>query len=74
MDADWAGDRTDKKSTKGYLIILYENMIDWKSRKQKCVTKASTYTEYVALSEAVSKLNYIRKLVQVFKFMKIISG
>ena len=41
-------------------------MIDWKSRRQKCVTKASTYAEYIPLSEAVSELNYIRKLVQVF--------
>ena len=38
------------------------NMIYWKSRKQKCVTKASTYAEYVALSEAVSELNYILSL------------
>lgn len=31
------------------------------------MTKASTYAEYnIALSEAVSKLNYIRKLLKVF--------
>ena len=60
VDTDWAGDNIDRKSTTGYLISLYGNVIDWKSRKQKCVTKASTYAEYIVLSEAVSELNYVR--------------
>lgn len=66
VDADWAGDHIDRKSTSGYVISLYGNVIDWKSRKQKCVTKASTYAEYVALSEAVSELKYIRELLKIF--------
>ena len=41
-------------------------MIDWKSRKQKCVTKASTYAEYVALSEAVSEVKFIKELINIF--------
>ena len=40
-------------------------MIDWKSRKQKCVTKASTYAEYVALSEAVSEVKFIKELINI---------
>ncbi|XP_068990370.1 copia protein isoform X2 [Neodiprion pinetum] len=52
VDADWAGDIIDRKSTSGYVIRLFGNVIDWKSRKQKGVTKASTYAEYIALSEA----------------------
>lgn len=63
----WAGDNVDRKSTSGYVINLYGNVIDWKSRKQKCVTKASTYAEYVALSEVVSELKYIRELLKIFK-------
>lgn len=65
-DADWAGDNVDRKSTSGYVISLFGNIIDWKSRKQKCITKASTYAEYVALSEVVSELKYIRELVKIF--------
>lgn len=67
VDADWAGDCIDRKSTSGYVITLYGNVIDWKSRKQKCITKASTYAEYVALSEAISELKYIKELLKVFK-------
>ena len=66
VDADWAGDNNDRKSTTGYVIKMYGNVIDWKSRKQKCITKASTYAEYVALSEVVSEIKYIRELVKIF--------
>ena len=41
-------------------------MIDWKSRKQKCVTKASTYAEYVALLETVSEVKFIKELINIF--------
>ncbi|XP_043494103.1 uncharacterized protein LOC122519004 [Polistes fuscatus] len=62
VDADWAGDSSDRKSTTGYAIRLYGNLIYWKSRKQKCITKASTYAEYVALSELVTEGSKKRKM------------
>jgi len=34
VDADWAGDAMDRKSTTGYVIRMYENVIYWKTRKQ----------------------------------------
>lgn len=39
-DADWAGDRTDRKSTTGILLQLGETSIAWKSSKQS-VRKSS---------------------------------
>ena len=35
VDADWAGDHLDRKSTSRYVIRLYGNVIGWKSKKTK---------------------------------------
>jgi len=67
VDADWAGDRVDRKSTTGYLIRVFGNVIYWKTRKQGSVTKSSTATEYVALSEAISEIKVIKNLLDDFK-------
>ena len=66
LDADWAGDNVDRKSTSGYVIKVFGNVIGWKSRKQRTVTKASTYAEYVALSEAVSEVKFVLELMKNF--------
>jgi len=34
VDADWAGDASDRKSTSGYVFMLYGGAISWRSRKQ----------------------------------------
>ena len=66
VDADWAGDCNDRKSTTGYVVKLFGNVIHWKSRKQGSVTKSSTAAEYVALSEAVSEILLIKDLLSDF--------
>lgn len=66
VDADWAGDNNDRKSTTGYVIRLFGNVVYWKSRKQKSVTKASTFAEYVALSEAVTEIKLMTELLKLF--------
>lgn len=64
VDADWAGDVVDRKSTTGYVIRMYGNVIYWKSKKQSSVTKSSTSAEYVALSECVSELIIIKDVIK----------
>ena len=33
IDADWAGDRNDKRSTSRYFTLVGDNLITWKSKK-----------------------------------------
>ena len=51
VDSDFAGDNIDRKSTTGFLIRMFGNIIYWKAQKQKTVTKNSTFAEYIALFE-----------------------
>ncbi|XP_013607974.1 PREDICTED: uncharacterized mitochondrial protein AtMg00810-like [Brassica oleracea var. oleracea] len=38
-DADWAGDRADRRSTTGYCTFIGGNLVTWKSKKQKLLDK-----------------------------------
>jgi hypothetical protein len=66
VDADWAGDTMDRKSTTGFVIRLFGNTVFWKSHKQNSVTKSSTFAEYVALSESVTEINFICGILKTF--------
>ncbi|CAH2097573.1 unnamed protein product [Euphydryas editha] len=63
IDADWAGDIVDRKSTTGFFIRFFGNSISWKSKKQNSVTKSFTFAEYIALSEAVTEVNFLVCLI-----------
>lgn len=63
VDSDYAGDNIDRKSTTGFVIRLFNNLIFWKTHKQSTVTKCSTFAEYTAMSEAVTEILFIRNLL-----------
>lgn len=62
-DADFAGDKTTRKSTTGFVIQLGEAPIVWGSQKQKMVSTSTTESEYVAGSETVKELIWIKRLL-----------
>lgn len=64
VDADWAGDRMDRKSTSGYVVKLGQNTVAWSSRKQTTVALSSTEAEYLAASHACRELLWLRQLVK----------
>lgn len=66
VDADWAGDQEDRKSSSGYCFIFSGALISWVSRKQTSVSLSSTEAELIAFSEAVRELIWIERLLQDF--------
>ena len=64
VDADWAGDRQDRKSTTGYVFQLGESTVAWCSQKQTTVAMSSTEAEYVAASHTAKELLWIRQLLR----------
>lgn len=63
VDSDWASDKTDRKSTTGYVLKLYGSTILWGSKKQNCVSLSSTEAEYIALSYALCEYLSLKNLL-----------
>ncbi|XP_071722165.1 secreted RxLR effector protein 161-like [Rutidosis leptorrhynchoides] len=47
--ADFAGCQDDKKSTTGYIFMLAEGAVSWKSEKHKSISSSTMQAEFVAL-------------------------
>ena len=70
-DSDWAGDRQDRRSTGGYIITLCGGVISWKTRKQDVVALSTTEAEYIALSDAVKEVIWLRRLLRELEFREV---
>ena len=61
-DADWAGDKNDRKSTSGYCFSFGSGLISWRTNKQSCVALSTAEAEYVALSSAAQEAIWLMSL------------
>lgn len=73
-DADWAADKTDRKSTSGCVIFQGANLVTWFSRKQSCTALSTAEAEYIAAAHAVSELIHVKGLLSEFLNHKIVSS
>lgn len=48
------GDYPDRKSSQGFLMIMYRAVVDWQANKQKTVTKSTAEAKLLALSAIAS--------------------
>ena len=62
LDADWAGDMNDRKSTSGYLFMMSGAAVSWKSRKM--VALSTVEAEYIALASTTQKTTWMRQLLE----------
>lgn len=70
-DADWAGDISDRKSTSGQILYVFNCPVSWNSKKQSCVSLSSCEAEYVALSMAIMEGKFLNKLLLDFGYSNI---
>ncbi|XP_070132587.1 uncharacterized protein [Drosophila bipectinata] len=68
VDADWAGDCSDRKSFSGWAFFLAGAAFSWESKKQSIIALSSTEAEYVALSTAAKEAAYVLKLISEMGF------
>jgi len=63
-DSDYAGDLMSRKSTSGYVFTLHGRPIAWSSSLQKVTALSSSEAEYMAISEALKELLWLRSLLK----------
>ncbi|KAL0745858.1 hypothetical protein Bca101_101627 [Brassica carinata] len=63
-DADWAGDRVDRRSTTGYCTFIGVNLVTWKSKKQKVISCSSAEAEYRAMLKLTNELVWIKGILK----------
>jgi len=61
-DASYATDSIEKKSTSGYVFLLNNSAISWKSKKQQIVALSSMEAEYISLSSTAKEGIWLKKL------------
>ncbi|KAJ0927704.1 putative RNA-directed DNA polymerase [Helianthus annuus] len=67
-DADWAGDKGNRRSTSGYFTLVGGNLVTWKSKKQKVVALSSAEAEFRGIARGLAEVLWIRKLLSEIGF------
>lgn len=67
-DADFAGDKTKRKSTSGTFITLGNSPIAWFSKKQPTIAQSTMEAEYIALAHAATQNIIIINQFEAFSF------
>ena len=64
LDANWAGDLDDRKSTSGYVFQISNAAISWRSKRQSCVGLPTAEAEYMymALASATQEAIWLQQL------------
>jgi hypothetical protein len=63
VDASWADDQDNRRSTSGYLFFIGGALVAYRSVLQKCVAMSTVHAEYQAASDAVREAFFIFQLL-----------
>ena len=71
-DADWAGQRSNRKSTSGSAGMLCNGVITWASKVQRSVATSSTESEYLSMSMTAKLSQWIAQVLRDMGYPKYI--
>lgn len=61
-DADYAGDLDSRRSTTGYVFLMFGGAVSWSSRLQPTVAVSTVEAEYLSAGQVVKEALWFRKL------------
>ncbi|KAK2409488.1 hypothetical protein QL285_044909 [Trifolium repens] len=59
-DADYAGDKIERKSTSGNCQFIGENLISWASKRQTTIAMSTTEAEYISAAKCCTQLLWMK--------------
>jgi hypothetical protein len=73
IDADFADDRLDRKSTSGTCQFLRRSLVLWSSRKQTSMALSTAETEYIAAGSCCTQILWMIQTLQNYnlRFRKV---
>ena len=60
-DADYAGSKTDRKSTSGTCQFLCHMLVSWSSKKQTSVALSTAEAEYIVVGSCCAQILWIKQ-------------
>ncbi|UYV83888.1 hypothetical protein LAZ67_X000522, partial [Cordylochernes scorpioides] len=68
-DADYGSDTDDRRSYSGMVAVIDGNVINWRSKKQQCVSLSTMESEYIALCHSAKEAVWLGQTLSDLGFM-----
>ncbi|KAM2779553.1 hypothetical protein COP1_014811 [Malus domestica] len=62
-NADWVGDVANQRFTSGYFTFVRGNLVTWRSKKQRAVSRSSAEAEFRGMAHGVCEVLWLHKLL-----------
>jgi len=66
-DADYAGDRIERKSTSGNCLFLGDNLISWASKRQATIVLSTAEAEYISAASWCTQLLWMKHQLEDYQ-------